>query len=338
MTAVTLMGSDEPLSRAHDAVLVDLDGVVYRGPDAVPGAPQALNRLRDAGTDIVYVTNNASREPGTVADQLISLGINATADDVMTSAQAIAAVMTEQLSQQAKVLVVGGGGLRTAVVARGFAVVDDARSKPDAVVQGFAPEVSWRELAEASYAIAAGAMYFASNLDLTIPNERGTAPGNGSLVQVVVNATGVTPQAAGKPEPGMFHMAAAKVSANRPVVVGDRLDTDIKGARAAGQASLMVLTGVDGVREAILAPPAERPSYLGSDIAAVEETHPHPSATGAGWRVREAYAEVIDGVLSVDGGDPLDRARAACVAAWASADAGIPVGVQGASLNGERVV
>lgn len=333
MTLSSLLGSAEPLQSAYDAALVDLDGVAYRGPHAIPTAPPALEAARAAGMRVVFVTNNASREPSTVAEHLTSLAIPASEDEVMTAAQAAAALMLESLPTGASVYVVGGAGLRTAVREAGFRIVDGAQDSPDAVVQGFSPDVSWKELAEASYAISGGARFFASNKDLTIPNERGTAPGNGSLVNVVVTATGVEPPGAGKPEPAMFRLAAQKAHAERPLVVGDRLDTDLKGARAAGYPGLQVLTGVDGVLDAILAPAEHRPSFLGLDLSALAMVHPEPSRHGDRWTVGSATAWVAAGRLHVeDSGDGtpdgLDPARAACAAAWATADYGREVDVE----------
>ncbi|GIG54403.1 HAD-IIA family hydrolase [Demequina activiva] len=333
MTSSSLLGSAEPLQNAFDAALVDLDGVAYRGPHAIPTAPAALDAARAAGMRVVFVTNNASREPATVAEHLTSLSIPAAQDEVMTAAQAAAALMLESLPAGSSVYVVGGAGLRTAVTEAGYRIVDSAHDGPDAVVQGFSPDVSWKELAEASYAISAGARFFASNKDLTIPNERGTAPGNGALVNVVVTATGVEPPGAGKPEPAMFRLAAQKASASRPLVVGDRLDTDLKGARAAGYPGLQVMTGVDGVRDAILAPPEHRPAFLGLDLTALAMAHPEPRRHGDRWTVGAATAWVAAGRLHVESdgdgsADGLDPARAACAAAWATADYGRDVDVE----------
>lgn len=332
MTVSDLSWSDIPLQDHYDTALVDLDGVTYRGPHSIPSAPPALAAAREAGMKVVFVTNNASREPETVAEHLTELGMPASAEEVMTAAQAVAALMLESLEPGSTVYVVGGAGLRTCVAQAGYTIVDSAEPTPDAVVQGFSPDVSWRELAEASYAIRAGARFFASNKDLTIPNDRGVAPGNGALVNVVVTATGVVPPGAGKPEPAMFRLAAAKADAQRPLVVGDRLDTDLKGARAAGMPGLHVLTGVNGVRDAILAPPEHRPSFLGRDLSALAAAHPRPMKDSGRWYVRASSAWVDGGVLHVDetdaGPDGLDGARAACAAAWEAADAGLDVEVE----------
>ncbi|HMO11322.1 MAG TPA: HAD-IIA family hydrolase [Actinotalea sp.] len=321
-----LDGSDVPLVEVHDLALVDLDGVAYTGQVAVPHAAESLAAARRAGTAIVFVTNNASREPSSVADQLVGLGIECSEQDVMTAAQAAAELLSRRLAPGSRVLVVGGAGLLTAVREKGFEVVARADDKPAAVVQGFAPEVGWPILAEASYAIADGAWFVASNLDLTLPTERGFAPGNGSLVAVLRSATGVEPVSAGKPEPTMYRLAADRVGATRPLVVGDRLDTDLAGARAAGWPGVHVLTGVNRARDAVLAPAAHRPSYLARDLRDLLVPHPAPALDDGWWRVRGARARVSGGRLEVaPDGDPLDQARAACAAAWDAADSGAPV-------------
>jgi HAD superfamily hydrolase (TIGR01450 family) len=319
---VTLLGTAGTLASAHDVALVDLDGVTYKGPHAIPSAPPALAAARAAGLGVMFVTNNASREPGDVAAHLSELGIPAAEAEVLTAAQAGAAMLTEHVAVGAKVLVIGGMGLRTAVLNEGFVLADAAADRPDAVIQGFAPDLGWTQLAEAAYAINAGAKYFATNLDLTLPTERGMAPGNGSLVAAVSTATGVTPPAAGKPEPGMFRLAARRAGAQRPLVIGDRLDTDLKGARAAEIPGLLVLTGVSGVTDAILAPADQRPSYIGATLATLAEVHPEPRQDGNWWHVGDARAHVVEGRLLVDGGRDIDRVRAACCAAWAAADSG----------------
>jgi HAD superfamily hydrolase (TIGR01450 family) len=329
-----LKGSDGPLQESFDAALVDLDGVAYRGPNAIPTAPAALQAARDAGMSIVFVTNNASREPHEVADHLTSLGIPTDPDEVLTAAQAVARLMAADLEPGASVLAVGGRGLRSALSEYGFTLVASADDGPDAVVQGFVPEISWRDLAEASYAVQAGARFFASNLDLTLPNERGIAPGNGSLVGTVVSATGVNPTSAGKPEPTMFHLAAASVASEKPLAIGDRLDTDLKGARAAGMPGLLVFTGVSSPADAVLAPKDQRPTYLGENLECLAEQHPSPRREGETWSVRLASAWVIGRELRVTGSG-IDAVRAACAAAWAAADAGVLV--DGGSIPDFRV-
>jgi HAD superfamily hydrolase (TIGR01450 family) len=321
--SATLLGTAVPLHEAFDAALVDLDGVTYRGPGVVPEAPAALSAARDAGMSLVYVTNNASRTSRDVAAHLTSVGIPATPDQVFTAAQAAAAILADRFGAAgARILVVGGEGLREAVGAVGMTIVESATDKPDAVVQGWSADVGWRQLAEASYAARDGAYFLATNLDPTLPNERGLAPGNGALVRVVATASGVEPESAGKPEPAMYVRAAQRVGAKRPLVVGDRLDTDLGGARAANFPGLLVLTGVSKALDALRAAPGVRPSYIGESIAALGEAHPTPASRGGWWHAGESAARIVGGTLEWEGRRGIDRLRAGCAAAWAAADDG----------------
>jgi HAD superfamily hydrolase (TIGR01450 family) len=324
----TLLGSAVALHEAFDAALVDLDGVTYRGPDVVPSAPAALEAARAAGMRLVYVTNNASRTSEDVASHLTGVGIPAAPEEVFTAAQAAAAILADRYSAGTRILVVGGAGLRDAVEAAGLNVVENAADTPDAVVQGWSPDVGWRQLAEASYAVRTGAYFLATNLDPTLPNDRGIAPGNGSLVRVVATASGVEPESAGKPEPAMYVRAAERVGARRPLVVGDRLDTDLGGARAADIPGLLVFTGVSQALDVLRAVPAERPSFIGESIAALGEAHPTPEFRDGWWRVRAAGARVTDGALEYMGDRGMDRLRAGCVAAWDAADRGEAIHIE----------
>jgi len=323
-----LLGSDRPLAEAYDCALVDLDGVTYLGHEPIPWASDSLMAARGRGMRIVFVTNNASRPPTVVADQLTSLGIPSGPDDVMTASQSAASLLATRLQPGAKVLVVGTDALRDAVRDKGFVVVGSADDEPAAVAQGFGPEVGWKQLAEAAYAVERGAWHVASNLDKSLPQTRGFAPGNGALVMAVRAATGVVPDSAGKPEPTMYRLAAQRVGGTNPLVVGDRLDTDLAGARAGGFAGLHVLTGVSSARDDVLAAASFRPNFVGADLRALLEPHPAPEPAAEGWwSCRKAAARVSGGALELDdrGADVLDLVRAACAAAWASADEGAPV-------------
>lgn len=319
---MTLRASPESLDAVYDVALLDLDGVVYIGGAAIPGAAQALRKADAAGMRLAYVTNNAFRTPAAVAALLTSLGIPAAAQDVVTSAQAAARLLAERLPAGSPVLVIGGSGLRAALRERGLRPVSTAAEKPRAVVQGFAPDVGYSTLAEGGLAVRAGALFVASNGDLTIPGRSGIAPGNGSLIQVVATATGVRPLVAGKPEPPLHHESVLRTGARNPLVVGDRLDTDIEGARRVGADSLLVLTGVTRPADVVLAPPSRRPTYLAEDLAGLLEPHPAPERSTpeeaggygcGGWTARR------DGDrLELTGqGDRIDGLRALCAAAWA---------------------
>lgn len=324
-----LLGCPTSLATAYDLAVLDLDGVLYIGPDAVPGAPRALAAARDAGLRACFVTNNASRTPEAVAEHLNRLEIAARVDEVVTSAQVASAILARRLPPGAAVLVVGGEGLHRALTEQALRPVRSVDEGPQAVVQGFNPDLSWRDLAEGTRAVRSGLFWIATNLDLTVPTPYGPAPGNGALVGLIATAAGRRPDAvAGKPQPGSFVAAADRYGSSRPLVVGDRLDTDLEGARAAGQDGLLVFTGVSGARDVIGCPAHRRPSYVGRDLAALLEPHPavevEATDAGAALRARCGTARVtaVDGRLRVEqpGPDALDVLRAATQVAWAWTD------------------
>ncbi|OXM60228.1 HAD-IIA family hydrolase [Amycolatopsis vastitatis] len=303
----------DALLAAYDAVLFDLDGTVYHGTRVIPGAPETVRAAREHGTPVRFVTNNASKAPDEVVAHLTDLGMPAEVGEVHTSAQAGVVLLKERLEAGAEVLVVGTESLAAEVAQAGLKPVRENGDDVRAVVQGHSPDNTWAALAEACLAIRAGALWVACNVDATLPSERGLLPGNGSMVAALRTATDVEPLVAGKPEPLLFETAARSAGAERPLVVGDRLDTDIAGAVAAGIDSLVVLSGVATPKQLIEAGPAERGTYLAADLTALT-SNPEDLRIGPrpGWSVK---AE--DGVLSVTGeGDDLDLLRALCHTAW----------------------
>ncbi|MDP5228509.1 MULTISPECIES: HAD-IIA family hydrolase [Arthrobacter] len=307
------------LVEAFDAILSDLDGVVYAGPSAIPGATEALSALAGRGVGLAYVTNNASRSPEQVAAHLRELGAPATPEQVVTSPQAAARLLAERIPAGSRVLITGSEALADEVRSAGLEPVWSAAEEPVAVVQGFDPGLGWKDLAEASYAVAAGILWVATNTDLSIPQARGIAPGNGTLVAAVRAATGAEPLVAGKPEVPLFHAAAARLGASHPAVVGDRLDTDILGGNRAGYATILVLTGVNTARDALNALTLERPTHLIADLGALYEPYPETVHDDGVWRVGEASAAVDGNVVTVTAvEDSLDGWRAACAAWWAA--------------------
>jgi glycerol 3-phosphatase-2 len=302
------------LSR-HDALFADLDGTLYAGPAAVPGAVEAVRAAADRGVRTAYITNNASRSPADVAAHLAELGFPATAQDVVASSQAGAALLAEQLPPGSPVLVVGTAALGAEVTGVGLALTergDDAV----AVVQGHSPDTGWRLLAEATVALRAGAVWVACNLDPTLPTERGPMPGNGSMVAALRTASEREPQVAGKPAPTLMRDAVRRTGARAALMIGDRMDTDIEGGRAAGLATLLVLTGSSDPAELLAAPERRRPDYVAADLGGLTA-----DADGLAPGPRPGWEAAADGPnrLSLNGsGDPLDALRALCAAHWAA--------------------
>ncbi|MBN9176919.1 MAG: HAD-IIA family hydrolase [Microbacterium sp.] len=308
-----------------DAVLADLDGVVYAGAGALPYAVASLNHAGETRR-LGYITNNASRRDETVAAHLRELGLAATrAEDVVTSPQAAVRLLQERVPEGATVLVVGGDGLVFELEKAGYTVTRSADDAPAAVVQGFAPDVGWSQLAEAAYALAlpedeGGIPWIATNTDWTIPQARGIAPGNGTLVSAVHTAVGRLAVVAGKPERPIFDEAVNRFGARHPLFIGDRLDTDIAGAQAAGIDSVLVLTGVDRPKHVLAAPTTSRPTYIVGDLRELHEPYPETRVDGDVTTVGDASVR-IDGpdVQIVSTGDrPIDLVRAGAAAIWAT--------------------
>ncbi len=239
----------------------------------------------------------------------------------------MARLIADQVPAGARVLVIGGEGLRVALRERGLEPVESAEDEPVAVVQGYGgPELPWGRFAEACYAIARGVPWFASNTDLTIPSARGIAPGNGAAVEVVRIATGAEPQVAGKPLPPMHRETVLRTGAERPLVVGDRLDTDIEGAFNGEVDSLLVLTGVADGAQLLAAPPQHRPTYVDADLRGLLTGQPEVTETdgGGGFRCGGWTAVARGGAAGADGdGEALDGLRALCAAAWTAAGDGV---------------
>lgn len=313
-----------PLLDAYSAFLLDLDGTLHRGAEAVPGAAQALESARAADRRLAFVTNNASRTPAQVVAHLVGLGFEASESEVLTSAQAGARATAILVPTGSAVLVVGGDGLTEAVLAEGLVPVQTAKEAPRAVLQGWFPGLDWPLLAEGAYALARGVPWVATNADLTLPTPAGVAPGNGSFVHMLASVSGREPDViAGKPGPLML-LDAAGGDRQRALVVGDRLDTDIAGAVAAGLDSLLVLTGVTGVDELLDATVHERPTYVSWDLDGLGETHPAALADGEdAWVCRGARVSLVNDHLVVDvAGTSGDLIRAVSLASWTCADEG----------------
>lgn len=329
-----LQGSERTLAERYHLALLDLDGVVYRGKNAVDHAADSIQQAEQAGMMIEYTTNNSSRFQRIVADQLIGFGLKVEPWQVITSSVVAARMVAKAVPAGSRVLVLGAEHLREEVERAGLVITDDPTSKPAAVIQGWYPDMTWQMMANVAFAVEAGVTYFVTNRDLTIPRELGIAPGCGSMIQAVITATGVEPVAsAGKPESYMYDEARElnasegndMVSKEESIAVGDRLDTDIEAGNRGGYDSLAVLTGVTNPHELMLAPAHLRPTYVAKDLRGLNETMPLPTSIGNGcWvcgNARAAY-DKVDNAIRV--GDPasINALRAAICLAWQLQDNG----------------
>lgn len=308
-----------------NSIFADLDGVVYRGKVAIPHAVECLNRAAES-VPVGYLTNNAARTDETVAAHLRSLGLTASADDIVTSPQAAIDLLREKVAPGALVLVVGGEGITAELEKAGYRHTRLASDNPDAVLQGFSPDVGWKHLAEACYALAEQPgqpviPWIATNTDWTLPQEQGLAPGNGTLVSAVHTAVQRLPEFAGKPEPAIFATARARFGGDRPMMIGDRLDTDIQGANAADIVSAFVLTGVDRPKQLIAAPKGQRPTWILPTLEALFEPYPETLVAKDGTVTVGNARVTMNGhvvIVKNEGDDPLNLLRAGCAAVYRS--------------------
>jgi len=303
------------LAKAYDTALLDLDGVVYIGQDAVPGVIGALNQAHDEfGMTLTCVTNNASRSPQRVADHLIQLGLKVSAADVVTSAQAGAAELAKLIPQGSRVFVLGSQDLAREVELVGLLASHDDSLTYDALIQGYWPDMPWRILDFAAEILRSGVPWVATNMDMTIPTPTGVAPGNGTVVQALGQSVNRKPTVvAGKPQTPLMQQSIDRTGAKRPLVVGDRLDTDIHGANNVGVDSLLVLSGVTTLTEVLLAPVELRPTYIAWDACEILKPQTGVSFVGkvascGGWQVKNSDL--------VGQGDALDGFKAIAIAHW----------------------
>jgi HAD superfamily hydrolase (TIGR01450 family) len=326
-----LKATEGPLWDDYDLAVLDLDGVVYVGPRAVPHAPEALTDARRAGMHVAFVTNNAARPPETVAEHLTELGVQAAAGDVVTSAQAAARLAARALPAGSKVFVIGGDGLEQALRERDLVPVTEPADDIAAVAQGYGPDMPWRQVIDGAILVREGLPWFVSNTDLTVPTAHGVGPGNGTLVKLVAEFADRQPAAAGKPEPPLFEETKDRVGGERPLVVGDRLDTDIEGAVRVGWDSLLVLTGVTGLADLVRADARLRPTFIGADLRALGQAQPVPEVSDARWHLNGWTASVEGGHLRTEGtGEVADWWRVVASAAWSHLDrVGTPVDADG---------
>lgn len=304
----------------YDTVLCDLDGVIYEGKEAIVDSVETINKFIAQGVSVGYVTNNSSRKQETIADQLAGFGIRTEPENIISSAKTGVEILATLIPAGAKVLVVGGEGLRSRVLEAGFELVVNSDEKPAGVIQGFDPSVAWTDLAEASYSIANGAKWVATNQDWTIPREKGIAPGNGTLVSAVHTAVGQLPIVAGKPEPAIYKTALEHFGSKKAIFIGDRIDTDIRGANRAEIDSVLVMTGISTRKEALGLKQEDRPVFIIETMAELLYDYDQPKKTKRGFACRGVEVELLGNKVLVTNGDPksIGALRAACAVIYNS--------------------
>jgi len=335
-----------PLIADYDAALFDLDGVLILGPQAVPGATEALSALRAQGARIGFVTNNASRTPQDIATHLGRLGMACAPSEVVVSSQALARLMAGALPTGSVVLVAGPPALAHELADAGFTIVERRADGPAAVVQGYHPDLPWSMINEAALALGDGAAWYASNTDTLRPTDIGEVPGAGAQIAILRACFPERePIVAGKPYPPMFSEMMTRLDVRHPVFVGDRLDTDISGAVRAGLDSLLVLSGAHRKADLVGADASCRPTHLGWDVGALLAPARRISALadGSGWRCGEATAQKtsaadvdLQGALDAVEGQ-LDCLWALAHLAWHGADRGEPLDVSEALARLDQI-
>ena len=256
------------LADAYDAFLFDLDGVLYRGSEVVPGAPEAVARLRATGKGVAFVTNNSGRTPDAVAAHLTGLGIPAAADEVETSALVTAEMLAARGVTEA--FVIGEEGILRALRDVGIAIAETDAERTEIVVVGWDRQANYDKLRRASLLVQRGAALVATNADASYPAGDGNWPGAGALLAAIETTTGTRAEVFGKPEAPIMRAALDRAGGGRPLVIGDRLETDVAAAVGLGWDSLLVLTGISQAGDVAASPSA--PTFVGEDLSSLFAT------------------------------------------------------------------
>lgn len=275
----------------YDALLLDLDGVLHRGDRPIPGAAEVLAEVRRRGLPLAFLTNNSSRTPQEVAARLAGMGFRVRAEEVVTSAQATADLLRRTGAEGRTAFVLGERGLRQALEEAGVRILEGEPERADLVVVGWDRSATYDRLRRAALLVQRGARLVASNADAAYPGPDGLWPGAGALLAAIVATTGARATVVGKPAPPMFEAAQERTGARRPLVVGDRLDSDVAGAAAMGWDSLLLLTGVSGPPDLLRAPAL--PIYVAPGLSVLLEHVPPARCRPAAPADVPALAELL---------------------------------------------
>jgi len=251
------------------ALIIDVDGVLWRGSRRMPGVPAFLGFLRARGIPFIIATNNAMRPVSDIIDRLAAMNAKVEEHEVLTSSEATALYLSRVAPRGARVLVVGGEGLVNAMTRAGYQLVDQ---DADVVAVGLDMAVTYDKLRRAALEIRRGAKFVGTNADKTLPSAEGDIPGAGAIIAAIQAATDVTPLVIGKPERAMFDIALEKLGGAREAtaMLGDRLETDIEGAQRAGLKSILVLTGI--TTHELLAQSKIQPDFVFENLDTLRET------------------------------------------------------------------
>lgn len=257
-------------------LIIDMDGVLWRGDTPLPGLNAFFDTMAELAIGFVLATNNASKTAVQYVEKLARFGIELPANRILTSAEATAQYLSHYHPSGAKAYVVGESGLELAMQAYGFVLINSdgfvgAEDRADVVVVGMTREVCYRQLANAALLINHGAQFVGTNPDVTFPSEIGLLPGAGSLLAFLSTATGQQPLIIGKPNRGVFDEALKRLEAipAETAMVGDRLNTDIAGGRAAGLKTILLMTGI--TRDQDLHDSEIKPDWIFRDLPALTE-------------------------------------------------------------------
>jgi HAD superfamily hydrolase (TIGR01457 family) len=259
------------LYEEYRGFIIDLDGVLYLLDSPIPGSADTVNRLAEMGLRFVFLTNNSASTPSQYVEKLEGFGVGIAPEQVVSSSHAVARYLEDEYDTSGRTaFVIGGDGLRGEIRSKGMRLLDDLEGRQaEFVFVGWDRAFDFEKLKTAVIAIRAGAVYIATNVDATYPTPEGLWPGAGSIVAAVTVGSGLEPYVAGKPNPLIVELALERLGldASEALLVGDRLDTDIKAGLLAGVDTLLVLTGVSGREE--IESSGIRPTHVLDDLSAL---------------------------------------------------------------------
>ena len=235
------------------ALILDMDGVVWKADAPIGDLPKTFARIRERGLKFVFATNNGTKTPEEYQQKLADLGVDIEPWQVVTSALGIAFMLSQKYPRGTKIFMIGEDGIRVALEEKGFQILTvENATEAQAVVMGIDRGINFDKIAEAALLVRAGIPFYTTNTDKTFPTPRGEIPGSGAWVSVITYATGIDPIIAGKPFPYLMELSLERLGTTKEetLVVGDRLETDIAAGQGVGCPTALVLSGVSTKEQA----------------------------------------------------------------------------------------